>query len=327
MPPETPSAQRKLDLHTEGSKTEIRRDYLHDYFVLVAPKRQDRPFDPRSTQPATLVETADSPRLDLQTTVYERLNSDNRWVTKVVENKYPALSVDNPLAYGRQELVIDTPLRNVAFGELPLEQISEILLTYQQRTGELIKSDHIKYVVVFRNDGSNAGASLAHAHSQIVGLPLVPPRLLTEARTIEAYRERTQKDPFDMIISLEQSTKLRVIRESDHWISFCPYASAWQMEAWVLPKRPVSQLSGCTSEEIDELARHTLDITRQLTELGASYNLSIEQGSSDAQRLTLKVKGRSVLSPRGGLELTTDIIVNAIPPESAADWYRRGLNP
>lgn len=121
-----PANDRKLDLDTAGIPTELRRDYIHDIYVLVAPKRQNRPFDTRSNKAATLVETAESPRLDLQTTAYERLDKNGDWITKVVENKFPALSRDNPHAYGKQELVVDTALRNVSFGELPLEQIDPV---------------------------------------------------------------------------------------------------------------------------------------------------------------------------------------------------------
>lgn len=320
-----PADNRKLDLITTGMPTELRRDYIQDFYVLVAPKRQNRPFDTRSNKAATLVETAESPRLDLQKTAYERLDKNGDWITKVVENKYPALSSDNPHAYGKQELVIDTALRNVSFGELPLEQIEEILLTYQQRAGELVKLPHIAYVAIFRNDGAGAGASLAHAHSQIAALPIVPPKFIREADAIDKYVAQHNKDPFDMIIELEQKDTRRIIQDTSAWISFAPYASAWQMEAWIMPKQPISQLSEASEEDIRELARHVLGVTKQLTELNIDYNLAIEQGSRASQRLTVKIRGRSVLSPRGGLEVMTDVIINAIPPEAAADWYRRGL--
>lgn len=321
-----PSHDRTLDLNTEGMPTELRRDYIHGYYVLVAPKRQNRPFDTRSHKPATLVETAQSPRLDLQTTSYERLGPDGDWVTKVVENKYPALSLDNPQAFGKQELVIDTPLRNVAFGELPVAQIEEILLTYQQRAIKLLEVSHISYVAIFRNDGAGAGASLAHAHSQIMALPFIPPKVVREADSIDAYRSKHDEDPFEMIIKLEQENNKRTIQETSGWLSFTPYASPWQMEAWIMPKRPISTLAEATEDELRELAKHLLDIVRQLTDMNIDYNLAIEQGCRPSQRLILKIRGRSVLSPRGGLEVMTDIIVNAIPPEAAADWYRRGLS-
>lgn len=318
-------AHRQLDLDTSKSVTEIRRDYINDTYVLVAPKRQNRPFDMRSHNATTLVETADSPRLDLQETVYERLDDHGEWTTKVVENKYPALTSDNPLAFGRQELVIDTPLRNVAFGELDVNQIHQVLLTYQNRAVSLAKLKHIAYVAIFRNDGADAGASLAHAHSQICALPLTPPRVSNEAKLIEAYIQTKDRDPYDDILKLEFDTQTRIIQESDPWLSFCPYASTWQMEAWIMPKQHITSLGECSESDLFGLATHLLAISRQLTQLGISHNLTINQGSTPQQRLTIKILGRSVLSPPGGLEVMTDLMVNPIPPESAADWYRRGI--
>ena len=319
------NSPRQLDLDTSQSVTEIRRDYIHDTYVLVAPKRQNRPFDMRSHSATTLVETADSPRLDLQETVYERLNDQGDWITKVVENKYPALTTDNPLAYGKQELVIDTPLRNVAFGELDVEQVYQVLLTYQHRAVELAKLQHIAYVAIFRNDGADAGASLAHAHSQICALPFTPPKIANEAKLIEAYISSKGHSPYDDILGLEQETKSRVIQNSPMWLSFCPHASTWQMEAWIMPKRHVTTLGECNEAELHDMAIHLLAISKQLTELGVSHNLTFNHGSTPEQRLVVKILGRSVLSPPGGLEVMTDFMVNPIPPEAAADWYRRGL--
>lgn len=315
----------RLNLNTEGMKTEVRRDYIHDYYVLIAPKRAGRPYDAAASD-HPLVETSSSPRLDLQEEIYTLPNDKaDGWAVKVVANKFPALTVDNPDAYGAQEIVIDTPLRNTAFGELPLEQIEKILLTYQARSQALHDMPHIRYVSIFRNDGFEAGASLAHAHSQIFALPFEPPRLRAEARTIQQFVLENTRDPYDDIIHFEKRENLRIIAENQDWISFAPYAPQWQMEAWVLPKLSKVHMSDLEGHEIASLAPLVKQIAEKLNGNSINFNLSIEEGLVSHQRLAFKFKGRNVVSPWGGLEVSTGIIINTIPPEAAAEWYRSSI--
>ncbi len=319
--PTLPPNNHSLNLQSDLVETEIRRDYIHDYYVFIAPKRRGRPYD-TSQHDHPLVETADSPRLDLQPSTYEMPGPDGQWLVKVVANKYPALSITNHQAYGIQEIVIDTPFTNTAFGALPTEQIKNILLTYQQRSTSLRQAPNITYVSIFRNDGYEAGASLAHAHSQIIALPFVPPRISEESRTIEDFFTTKSRDPYDAIIEFEQKSKVRIIAEDESWICFSPYAPRWQMEAWILPKRAFSKLEDATDAEITDLAPHLKRLTSRLTKQAINYNLDVEQGISKHQRLVFKVRGRNVVSPQGGFELATDVIINVIPPEASTRWYR-----
>ena len=316
-----PKANQPLELQSDLEETEIRRDYIHDYYVFIAPKRRGRPYD-TSQHDHPLIETADSPRLDLQPSTYEMTGTDGQWLVKVVANKYPALSIYNHQAYGIQEIVIDTPLTNTAFGEFSVEQIENVLLTYRQRSMSLKQKAHINYVSIFRNDGYEAGASLAHAHSQIIALPFIPPLISQESRTIEDFFTTKSRDPYDDIIKFEQESKVRIISECQTWICFSPYAPRWQMEAWIIPKRNVIHLEDVTEAEITSLAPHLKQLTARLTNHSINYNLAVEQGVSAHQRLAFKLRGRNVVSPQGGFELATDVIINVIPPEASARWYR-----
>ncbi|MBP9827132.1 hypothetical protein KBC99_01490 [Candidatus Saccharibacteria bacterium] len=317
------SANRhQIVLHTENSITEIRRDYLHSYYVLVAPKRRGRPYDTTSHD-HPLVETASSPHLELQQLIYDFPDKIGGWSVRVVENKFPALTPENPRAYGKQEIVIDTPLVNTEFGDLATEQIVNVLKTYQARSSDLLKMPHINYVSIFRNDGFEAGASLAHAHSQIYALPFTPPRIKSEAETIQQYISTHNEDPFQAILHFEQEEKSRIIESNADWISFCPYASQWQMEAWILPRRRFATLQEATDKELTSLAPLLQKISARLNRADISFNMSVEQGVSEHQRLAFKFRGRNVFGVWGGLEVTTGIIINVVPPEAAADWYRR----
>ncbi len=322
--PELNAHRNRLELKTEGMKTEVRRDYIHDYYVLIAPKRAGRPYDVASHD-HPMVETASSPRLDLQQEIYTLPDENGGWSVKVVENKFPALTTDNPAAYGQQEIVIDTPLSNIAFGELDTPQIARVLQTYQIRARELSTAKNIQYVTIFRNDGYEAGASLAHAHSQIFALPFVPPRIAQEAATLALYQTEHKIDPFEEILAFEGEAGSRIIAENDSWLCFAPYAPQWQMEAWAVPKRAVSTLSELHAAELQDLAPILKQLVSRLSDYDINHNLSFEQGVHAAQRLMVKIRGRNVVSPWGGLEVSTGVIINTIPSEAAAEWYRRSI--
>lgn len=310
-----------LDLKIEPAEPELRRDYLFHDYVLIAPKRFNRPFDSRAHS-GQLFETASSPRLDIQEEVFSLKDDHGGWYTKVVNNKFPSLTLDNPKAYGKQEIVIDTPLANVQLGELDEKQLVNVLMTYQERIRDLSKIDNIQYVLVFKNEGHHAGASLAHAHTQIFALPMVPQRFIAQANLIEQYYDQTKVDPFDSIIKFEKSDGKRIINETENLLTFCPYAPLWPLETWILPKSAVRSFDQLTSQQLFELAGSLRQVTAKLTGSLVNYNFFIENGVSEHHRLTIKIRGRDVVSPWGGFEVATGMAINTIPPEAAAAWYK-----
>lgn len=301
-----------------GVQTEIRRDYIFDEYVIISPGRGKRPYDTQKNR-HPLIETADSPRLDREKEVYS-LKDGHDWLVKVVENKFPALTLDNPRAHGKQEIVIDTPLANTSFAYLPITQIEKVLKVYQQRTTDLLVNNGIAYVLVFRNDGFEAGASLAHAHSQIFALPIIPKRFMEHSKQIEDYFLNKKQEPIEDIIQFEKTQKQRVVAEDDNFFVICPYASRYPFEAWLIPKQHTERFDNLNGAQLRSCARHLKHLTTKLTNAQISYNFFIENGVSPHHRCIIKLYGRSNIW--GGFEVATDIIINAVPPESAALWYK-----
>lgn len=306
-------------LDIEGVATEIRRDYLFDEYVIVAPGRGKRPYDTHKNR-HPLIETADSPRLDREKEVFS-LKHGPDWLVKVVENRFSSLSLKNPRAHGKQELVIDTPLSNTPFAKLSITQIERVLKVYQQRVQQLMATEGIAYVLVFRNDGFEAGASLAHAHSQIYALPVIPKRFMEHSKMIEEYYIDKKKEPIEDIIRYEKAQKTRVVAEDDSFLVICPYASQYPFEAWLIPKTHVMRFDDFSTHQIADAARHLKYLTQKLTGAQISYNFFIENGISPHYRCIIKLYGRSNIW--GGFEVSTGMVINTVPPESAAKWYRR----
>lgn len=307
-----------IKLDTRGIATEIRRDYLHEYYVIIAPNRGRRPFD-TTIEEHRLIETANSPKLQNEKKVFDLNDEHGHWQVRVVENKYPALTPMNPQAYGMQEIVVDTPLGNRPLATLSPKQITRVLQVFQERIGVLKNQKAIEYVCVFHNDGFSAGASLAHAHSQIFAIPVIPPKLSSESETAEQYFTQKGSDPFDDIIDYEAKANKRIIWQNDNFIAFCPYASQWPFEAWIMPKSPVSSFTQFSQEELKQIANGIKPIIGRLCSHKISYNFYLEEGVSAHHRFILKICGRSIVW--GGFEVATGMIINTVPPESAAKWY------
>src|SRR5690606_30052207 len=116
------------------------------------------------------------------------LGPKDRWYIKVIPNDFPAVSVDNPKAYGMQEVVIETPNHIVELDDLPEEHIVKLFEAYAQRTRAISKNSKIEYILTFKNNGGRAGASLRHAHSQIFASAFLPPHLFDKSQKALAYR-------------------------------------------------------------------------------------------------------------------------------------------
>lgn len=302
-----------------GVETEIRRDYIFDEYVIISPGRGKRPYDTRKNR-HPLVETAESPRLDREKEVYS-LKQGHEWLVKVVENKFPALTMDNPKAHGKQEIVIDTPLANTPFSDLSITQIERVLKVYQERITELLNTDDLAYVLVFRNDGFEAGASLAHAHSQIFALPIVPKRFLDHSKQIEEYYIDKKKEPIEDIIAYERVKKERVVTEDDNFMVICPYASQFPFETWIIPKEHIISFDKLNNNQLQSCAHHLKHLTSKLTHAQIGYNFFIENGVSPHHRCIVKLYGRSNIW--GGFEAATGMVINTVPPESAAKWFKQ----
>lgn len=316
-----PYAKQKFNIIVEPKEPEIRKDYLFDYFVLIAPKRHARPFD-HNVIANELIETDASPKLWLQNQIMTIKNNQGQWEVMAVDNKYPSLALDQPKAYGKQEILIDTPRANVQLGQLDVHQIVVVLQGYATRINELRKLKDIKYVLVFKNEGRAAGASLAHAHTQIFALPLIPNKFSFEAGIIENYVAKNKHNPYDKIIDFETRSQVRVIDDNPSFLTFCPYAPMWDLETWIMPKRPVRSITELNANELAIIARLFQQLLGKLSDADVSYNFYLEEAVSPNHRFCIKIRGRDVVSPWGGFEVATSMKINTIPPEDTARWFK-----
>lgn len=307
-------------------KSEIRKDYIQDRYVIIAPKRGKRPHDVE--RPEILNQSKKKICVFCPAQVDNKkslltIGPKKRWYIKVLPNAFPAVSVDNPKAYGRQEVVIETPNHILELEDLPREHLVKLFEAYATRTRAISKDKQIEYILVFKNNGGSAGASLQHAHSQIFATAFLPPHLFDKSQKALAYRLQHGTCVYCDIIKKEEKGP-RHIWHDKNIIAFTPYASFHNYETWIMPFRHIDNVTDLNDGEKLSITKILKHILRQIGHLHLPYNYYFHQIIHDKdQHFYIKV------TPRGnvwaGVEIGSGLIINAVPPEDAAKYYRKGL--
>lgn len=303
---------------------EIRKDYIQDKYVIIAPRRHIRPQDTKIAVTEKSTTSSASCPLCPRNINHEKaeltIKEKGRWLIKVIKNKYPAVSLDNPKAYGIQEVVIETPDHNKHLDGLSIDNIKKLFDAYAERTKKISRNKKIEYILIFKNNGGRAGASLFHAHSQIFATQFLPPHLLDKSQKTQAYKLQHGSCVYCDVIQKERKSP-RFIWEDQHVICFAPYASIHNYEAWILPKRHIDNVTLLNDSEKRSFAHILKHVTYAIEQLGLPYNYYFHQVIKDEdQHLYLKIIPRG--SVWAGVEIGSGLIINPVAPEEAAEYYR-----
>ncbi len=261
------------------------------------------------------------------------------WSLRVVPNKFPALRIEGELdregegiydkmnGIGAHEVVIETPQHSETLSTLPLRGVENVLWAYQERIVDLRRDKRLRYVLVFKNYGSAAGASLEHSHSQIIALPIVPTRVREEIEGSKIYFLYKDRCVYCDIIRQELRQRRRVIAENNGFVSIAPFASRFPFETWILPKihQPsYEQMEGSFYGQAAEILSDTLRRLKQVLD-DPPYNYIIHTSSfpeQDRDYYHWHIEIMPKLTKVAGFEWGTGFYINPTPPEEAAEYLR-----
>jgi len=305
---------------------EIREDYVHNRTVIIAPSRRKRPHGDQPEQAPPHVHKGDCP---LEPELVNALPAKNapltvgnkkNWDIKVIKNIFPVVSHDNPKAYGDQEVVIETPDHDIELSELPIPHIAKLLWAYGQRIKGLSADKRLKYILIFKNFGGRAGASLDHSHSQIFATDFLPPHILDKLTRAEQYKITKGSCYYCDLIAKERKGP-RWIGHDSHVVAFTPYASSYNYEAWIMPRRHRDNIASLSQAEYLSMAKQLRHILRRLDTINLPYNFYLHQVIDyPDEHLYLRIAPRRQVW--AGVELGSRLIVNNVSPEEAATFYR-----
>lgn len=230
-------------------ESEFRKAYLLNKYVLITPGRAKRPRDIK--EQTIITRSGDCPFCAehiKHEKILDRIGEKNNWSVLSLPNIYPAVSFNNEKAYGTQEVIVETPDHTKELCQLNEEQIEKVLRMYAKRTEALCKNEKIEYVLCFKNQGSRAGASIVHSHSQIFATNILPPDIHEELGMAQAYRIEKKTCPYCDIIKREMHGERKIL-EDENVAAFAPYASEFHYEAWIFTKRHIDNITGLSSAD------------------------------------------------------------------------------
>jgi UDPglucose--hexose-1-phosphate uridylyltransferase len=341
-----------------STANEMRKDYVLDRWAVIATQRKKRPtdfaripqkrpesvcaFDPGNehmTPPAVLVYLHATQGIKKEKDKDGQRRKD--WLIRVVPNLYPAFSPikyeektkveeDNFIlerATGYHEVIVESPRHDEHPGVARVSQLIHVVDAYIDRLRELSSKPYVKYVSIFRNHGLEAGASLSHAHTQLIATPIIPKIIEEELKACEHRFKKNKKCVFCEIIEKE-SRSPRFIWENKDFTIFAPWASVNPFEFWIFPKKHQCCLLDLSQTEVKSLAEALRVSLGGLNSIlhDPPYNFGFHQitnGSCDFYHWHLEVYPR--LSIWAGFEKSTGIFINVVLPEDAAKHLQEAM--
>jgi len=264
------------------------------------------------------------------------------WLIRCIPNLFPAFSPPKQPedatqimineccgnAIGHHEVIVESPNHDETPADAQLPQLELVIHAYVDRLRELSAKPYVKYVSIFRNYGQQAGASLSHAHSQIIATPIVPTVIQEGMDASKAFFGKQGKCVFCDIIE-QESRGPRLISDNSDFLVFSPYASICPMEFWIVPKKHSASILDLDDAEVSEFAKTLKASLKALKDLvndppyNYGFHLAINTDAQDYYHWHLGVYPK--LSIWAGFELNTGIYINTVTPETAADSLRKAM--
>jgi UDPglucose--hexose-1-phosphate uridylyltransferase len=261
------------------------------------------------------------------------------WTLRVVPNKFPALRVEGDLdragegiydkmnGVGAHEVIIECPEHEMTLADLPEKRVEEIFWAYRERILDLKRDFRLRYILIFKNHGEAAGASLEHSHSQLIALPVVPKRIQEELDGGRRYFDFKERCIFCDIARQEVGSGERVVLETDHFLALAPYAPRFPFETWILPRQHASHFETAHTPQVPNLAWVLRMVLRKMDKVleRPAYNFVLHTGPVQEGAMThyhWHIEIIPKLSKVAGFEWGTGFYINPTPPEEGAQFLR-----
>jgi UDPglucose--hexose-1-phosphate uridylyltransferase len=271
------------------------------------------------------------------------------WQVRVIPNKYPALGIEGDLdkrgvgiydvmnGIGAHEIVVENPDHQRSLAELAPDEIRTILKAYRARLLDLRRDSRFQTVIVFKNYGLEAGAAIPHSHSQIIAVPVLPPRQASELKTCREYFVRKERCLLCDLLQQELDMKAGIVRDDGQFVVFAPYASRYPFELRITPRRHGHDFALQSDQELLQLAETLKNALQRLRSVlrDPPYNLVLQTAPPMHERLGRPALWNSLpydyhwyleiiprLTKTTGFERGTGFTMNPTAPEEAANFLR-----
>lgn len=326
---------------------ELRRDPVLGRWIIIAQERGKRPTDFLVEDykvkggfcplcPGHEKTTPD------EVLVYGRENNipnSPGWDLRVVPNKYPALVIEGELdkqgeglydrmnGIGAHEVIIESPDHEKSFVHLPHDEMIMTFRAFRDRIRDLAQDDRFRYVMVFKNFGKAAGASLEHSHSQLVALPILPRMVASELEGSLSYFKYKDRCIFCDIIRQEMQQDIRLVCENEFFVTVTPFAPRSPFEMWVIPRKHNSNYADQDEESLQALTAIFSESLRRLDKCipNAPFNFvlhtqPLRSGPLEHYHWHFEIVPK--LTSIAGFEWGTGFYINPMPPEETCKYLK-----
>lgn len=327
---------------------ELRKDPITGRWVIIASERASRPTDflidrqmPSGGTCPFCYGSEDRTPPEVLAYRPETTSPDTPgWRVRVVPNKYPALRIEGQLgrraagmydlmnAIGAHEVVIECPDHRSQLADLSTAQVTEVVWAYRDRFVDLQRDPRFRYILIFKNQGAEAGATLEHAHTQIIATPVVPKRVTEEIAGARQHFEQRERCIYCDIVRQELELGTRVVSRDEHFVVIEPFAARFPFETWILPIEHTANFETISAGQVESLAaalRATLRRIHSALE-GPAFNYVLHtaptggDGVAEAYHWHLEIMPK--LTRVAGFEWGSGFYINPTPPEAAAEALR-----
>jgi UDPglucose--hexose-1-phosphate uridylyltransferase len=330
---------------------ELRRDPVLGRWIIISKERRKRPTDFAVEANTSLGGFCPLCPGNENTTPPEvlafRLGGSQQangpgWQVRVVPNKYPALVIEGELGkegeglydrmngIGAHEVIVESPNHDESLSHMSAENMFFVFKAFRERIADLERDPRFRYVIVFKNYGRAAGASLEHSHSQLIALPILPRMIVSELAGALSYFQYKERCVFCDIIRQELQQNVRVVCQNDHFVTITPFAPRTPFEMWVLPKHHSSAY--CKQDDY-HLQSLSMIFSETLQRLDACipdvpYNFvlhtePLRAGGVEHYHWHFEIVPK--LTSIAGFEWGSGFYINPMPPEEAASYLRESL--
>src|SRR5688500_3754943 len=328
--------------------SELRKDPVTGRWVIISTERRKRPTDFR-LESVKVTPDEGCPfcegheHMTPRELLAHRRNGggpDTRgWDLRVVPNQFPVLRVEGSLdrqgeglfdkmnGIGAHEVIIETPRHEEMLATMEDAAVEQVLWAFRERVQDLKQDRRFRYIIIFKNHGSAAGASLDHSHSQLIALPIVPREVRDEVDGARIHYQTKERCVFCDILRQEIADGRRLIAENADMVAVAPYAPRFPFETWILPRRHQASFEDAPRHEYASLARLLGDILRRINKALRlpPYNLLIHSApvvEKAGEYYHWHVEIIPKLTKVAGFEWATGFYLNPTAPEEAAQVLR-----
>ena len=279
--------------------------------------------------------------------VYAHRPDDSRpddpgWQVRVVPNKFPALSNEQPCelfvegihssipGFGLHEIVIETPVKDRQMVDMGDDEIGEVLSVFHERMCTHFSDGRFKTVILFKNHGKEAGASLVHSHTQLMALPVIPNNVALQLASFEDYRVKMDRCLMCDILEREVQEEVRIVDDREGYLVVAPFAASSPFQLNIIPETHSHDFSLSDDGSLGRLAAVLGRTLRRLQlVLGEHpWNMVLNnapldpEGKSDvtAYHWFLEITPR-LITP-AGFEMGSGFFINTVSPEECAELLR-----